>query len=205
MGIPLWLEKIIKNKKMPAVPAGEKKYFLLDQDGPLTNYEQGFAQAYKKKYPGAFFLPVEERRRWSLKDDYPEECWEKIHLVLHAPSFFLDLEPIPGSIEAIKTIMALGHQVFICTAPGRGFFNLEQKYFWVVKYFGEEFAYNRLVPALDKTVILGHKLVDDHPEVSKGARKPDWEHIIWDMPYNRHLPGKRLLNWQGNWREVLGV
>jgi len=32
--------------------------------------------------------------------------------------------------------------------------------------------------------------------------RPAWKHIIYDAPYNRHVPGQPRLSW-ANWRNVL--
>jgi len=55
----------------------------------------------------------------------------------------------------------------------------------------------------DKTLIIGDILIDDKPEI-KGISTPNWEHIIFDQPYNKNITNKKRINWD-NFKEVLGV
>jgi 5'-nucleotidase len=76
-----------------------------------------------------------------------------------------------------------------------------EKYAWVEQHLGAEFV-QRIVLTRDKTLVHGDVLIDDKPEIG-GLRKPDWRHLIYDQPWNRHVDGPRL-TW-ADWRERLAV
>lgn len=52
----------------------------------------------------------------------------------------------------------------------------------------------------DKTIVKGDILIDDKPEPI-GLEKPEWEHIIFDQPYNRYIKDKRRINCF-NWKSI---
>jgi 5'-nucleotidase len=64
---------------------------------------------------------------------------------------------------------------------------------------GSEFTKGVILPR-DKTLVRGDVLIDDKPTIG-GISTPQWRHVLFDQPYNRHLSGPRV-QWE-NWREVL--
>jgi 5'-nucleotidase len=107
--------------------------------------------------------------------------------------------PIAGAVEAVKQL-AEYYNVFICTSPHTDYENcVLEKYEWVDNHLGRGWV-RKIILTKDKTPIRGRYLIDDKPEI-KGILAPEWEQILYDQPYNRNIP-KRRLNWQ-NWREVL--
>lgn len=88
----------------------------------------------------------------------------------------------------------------ICTAPTTRYRNcVLEKHEWVEEHLGLEWV-GRMVLTRDKTLVRGAVLIDDRPDIS-GAMTPEWQHVVFDAPYNRHLPGPRM-TW-ATWREVL--
>jgi 5'-nucleotidase len=176
---------------------------LLDQDDVLADFEGHFREKWKEFYPQEMVVPKESRTGFDLEYDYPEHLHQKIREVWRQKGFFADLKPVPGGIEAAHKILELGHDVRICTVP-LAFFDycLREKYEWVKKHMGFHFT-RRMILTKDKTLIRGNFLIDDKPEIN-GITIPEWEHIIFDRPYNRNQTGKRRLDWT-NWRKVLGI
>lgn len=175
---------------------------LVDQDGPLADFEGGFLRNWQKLFPKEFFIPLEERNIFYMREQYPSHLKEKVDSIYSSPGFFRNLEPTKGSIEAIKTLVALGYDVRICTSPLSRYENcVLEKFEWVEKHFGRAFT-KRIILTKDKTMVRGDLLIDDKPEIT-GVFNPTWEHIIFDYPYNQHIQKNRRLNW-GNWKEILG-
>lgn len=91
----------------------------------------------------------------------------------------------------------------ICTAPLSQYENcVLEKYRWVEKHLGRDFV-SKIILTRDKTLIRGDILIDDRPEIT-GIIEPAWEHIVFNLPYNKNVSGKRRIAWE-NWRSVLGV
>jgi 5'-nucleotidase len=103
-------------------------------------------------------------------------------------------------VEGVHALLALGHDVRICTSPLTQYQNcVAEKYEWVERHLGLDFV-SRIVVTKDKTLVHADVLVDDKPLV-EGVRTPSWKHVLFDQPYNRGVHGERM-TW-ANWRHVL--
>lgn len=176
---------------------------LIDQDGVLADFEQGIIDEWRRRYPSEPFVPISERKNFYAQLDYEEEKRYRIDEIMSACGFFLNLNPVPGGIEAVKEILGIGHDVRICTAPISNFENcVREKYLWVEKFFGREFT-RRIIISKDKTFVRGNFLIDDRPSI-ENSHLAEWEHVLFDAPYNLQVSNKRRMTWK-NWKEVLGL
>ncbi len=175
---------------------------LVDQDGPLADLEQGFLDAWRKQYPNEFYVPLDQRTTFYIEDMYPKRLQKKARRILTTRGFFLNLKPHMEGIAAIKELVAMGHEVYICTIPMKGNDQCAlEKTLWIKKHIGKDFLH-RVIFTSDKTLIHGAILLDDRPEMT-GIKQPCWEHVIFDMPYNRHITHRRrVVAWQ-NWRDLI--
>jgi len=169
---------------------------LLDQDGVLADFERGFVDAWRTRFPERRWVAVEDRRTFYVRDDYPAELRADVESIYHSAGFYRSLPVIPGAVAAVEELQSLGHDVRICSAPLTAYRHcVAEKFEWVEKHFGAEFV-DRLVLTKDKTLVRGDVLVDDRPAVL-GALNPTWRHVVFDQPYNRDALGARL-DWN-NW------
>lgn len=77
--------------------------------------------------------------------------------------FFYDLQPIPGALEAFRTL-SLHYDVWILTRPStKNLHCYTEKALWVKKYLGET-ALNKLILCTDKSLLKGDFLIDDTPQ-----------------------------------------
>ena len=76
------------------------------------------------------------------------------------PRMFLDLEPIEGSIEAVKRLWEHYDVLFLSTPCWMVPESFMDKRHWIQKYFGEA-AKDRLILSQRKELNLGDYLVDD--------------------------------------------
>lgn len=174
---------------------------LVDMDGVIADFEEGFLQNWRINHPDKFFVPVEERNTFKITDQYPAEMKGAVHQIYCAPDFFLKIRPIPGSLEALLEMKRKGIEVYICTSPLQEYKNcVAEKYEWVDQHLGRDWT-NRVILTRDKTLIRADILIDDKPKID-GSELPGWEHVIYDQPYNRAETSKKRLNWQ-NWKQVL--
>ena len=174
---------------------------LVDMDGVLCDFHKKFLENWRKKYPNREYIELKDTTDFYITNEYPEEYKEDIKEIYNSPNFFSSLDPIEGGINAIKEMVKLGHEVFICTAPLDNYdYCVLEKMQWIEKHLGKEFV-KKMIISYDKTHVKGDILIDDMPEV-KGSNTPEWEHVIFDRPYNRNVNNKRKINWV-NWKEVL--
>lgn len=176
---------------------------LVDMDGVIVDFEKGFLEKWKKVHLDKPFIPLEERTVCKVKDQYAPELRQLVSGIYHAPGFFRELEPVPGSLEALTAMQELGIEVFICSSPLSEYRNcVLEKFEWVDQHLGKEWV-KKVVLTKDKTLVRADVLVDDNP-VIKGIDTPCWEHVLYDQPYNRTNTDKRRLTWK-TWRSVLAV
>lgn len=111
-----------------------KKTIYIDMDGVVANFKKGVIDG-QKEYPNVKY----QQSRYG---------------------FFLDLEPIVGSIETIKWLKE-HFNVYFLTRPS--IYNLNcysEKAYWIKKHFGFEWL-NYLIISCDKTLLIGDYLIDD--------------------------------------------
>jgi len=188
--IQSWQYKKPKNGKET-----REMIILIDQDGPLADFEGGFLREWKSKFPELPYIPLQNRRYFYIRDDYPSELRDKIEGIYFAPGFYRNLPLISGSVEVIKKLIELGNDVRICSSPSAYYQNcVLEKYQWVEQNLGLSFT-EKVIFTRDKTIIRGDILLDDKPEI-RGAHIPSWEHIVFAQPYNQRVPGKRRATWK---------
>lgn len=113
---------------------------FIDMDGVLADFDKAKLE-YQKKNP---FL------------EYPQAT----------PGFFYHLEPVPGSLEAVKYIESCGHEVLFLTAPStKNPHCWTEKADWIELHFGFDYL-SKLIITERKELLWapGRVLVDDYIE-----------------------------------------
>ncbi len=175
---------------------------LVDMDDVLADFEGGFLEKWKAQYPDKPYIALEDRKGFHLEKQYPEELQELVKSVYNTSGFCKSLKPKEWSLEAVLEMKQEGHDVFICTAPLSKYeCCILEKYEWTEKNLGVEWT-KKMILTRDKTLIRGDFLIDDNPEI-KGVAVPTWEHIFFDMPYNKDITSKRRLKSLKDWKSIL--
>ena len=173
---------------------------LVDMDGVIADFDQEFLQRWRKRHPSKFYIPLEERTAFFVKDEYPEELKPLVSEILLETTFFQEMVPVPGAKEALEEMQAKGWEVFICSSPLSTYGNcVLEKYKWLETFIGPSWV-KKLILTKDKTIIKADYLIDDKPEITGMEEYPSWEHILYDRPYNRGTNKKRV-TWE-NWKDV---
>jgi 5'-nucleotidase len=155
---------------------------LVDLDGTMVDFIKGWKKLWNQKHPDRPItndptVPELEIEYASIAKE------EEIMDIMHTPGFFLDLEPLPGAIEAFHQMAACGIELFICSTPTRANTSWSEKADWVEMNLGKEWV-KKLILTRDKTVVAGDYLIDDKP-IIEGICEPEWEHIIFNASYNQ--------------------
>ncbi len=178
---------------------------LVDQDGVLADFEQGFLDAFRARHPGAPFIALADRQGFHVREQYPPEWAEAIDTVIRTEGFYRDLLPIKYASTALEEMLEAGHDVFLCTSPLPGSrWCAPEKLAWVERHLGPAWV-SRTIITSDKTLV-GDRLqpcvlVDDKPTIT-GAASPPWTHVLFDAPHNQAEHGLRLSSWT-KWRDVI--
>ena len=174
---------------------------LVDMDGVLADFESEFLKRWRERHPDKYYIPLEERTTMYVKDQYPDELKPLVVEIVLEQGFFRDIVPVNGGREALFEMEKMGLEVFICTSPLAAYQNcVLEKFEWVDRELGPQWV-KRIVLTKDKTLVKGDYLIDDKPEIKGVESMPDWEHILYDCPYNMNV-SKRRLTWK-NWKDVL--
>ena len=175
---------------------------LIDMDGVVADLEKQFLRIWRARYPGSFFVPLEESTAFYIMDDYPEELKPLVDEIYWEPGFFKNMEIVPGAREALTEMQAMGFDVFLCSSPLRKYRHcVLEKYEWAEMNLGFDWT-QRMILTRDKTVVQGDLLIDDKPTITGVESNPAWEHVLYDRPYNRAILNKRRLVWD-TWKETL--
>jgi 5'(3')-deoxyribonucleotidase len=88
--------------------------------------------------------------------------------------FFLDLDPLEGAIDGMKTLQTK-YKVYILTRPSiKNIHCYSEKAEWIKKYLGEEML-ERMILCPDKSLVKGDYLIDD--DHRHGQTEFEGEHI----------------------------
>lgn len=178
------------------------KLILLDQDGVLADFEQGVRQLWLQTFQQPF--PMQQRRHFYLRQDIAPQFHQQLSQIYATKGFFAALPPLAGGIAAAKRLLAAGHDVRICTSPIQKYrYCVTEKFDWVGEHLGEDWV-NRIILAKDKTWVRGDILIDDKPQIT-GSLLPQWQHWIYDQPYNRNETHLHRVSWTQpeTWAELL--
>lgn len=164
---------------------------LVDIDNVIAGWTDAIVDGYVEAGGDAADIDFE---RWDL--GLTGEKNRRLRAVQAAPGFYAGLQPIDGAIEGLYLLRDLGATVKLCSTPdATNPTCASDKVDWVANHVGTAWVKD-LILTHDKTLVRGAVLIDDKPEVT-GAVVPEWEHIIFDQPYNRHVTGKRILTGWG--------
>lgn len=174
---------------------------LIDQDGVIANWGKHWDHVLNTHWPESRVPRHGQQRTFNLKAGLDAYDSDVVDMVMNHPNFYRDLEPIDGAAEALNRMVELGHEVSICTTPWiTNITCASDKLAWLETHIGAGWA-KRAIITSDKTRVRGDLLIDDKPEV-KGSHVPDWEHVLFDQPYNQGLPQRRITSW-ADWEHVL--
>lgn len=178
------------------------KTVLVDMDGVLAQWENGFVKILKRLHPHIRPVAYEDRRGFYVHKNYPVEHHDALLDVMNDPSLYADLEPIEGGVQAVNEMLDEGLDVALCSSPYLSNpTGASAKYDWAIKHLGERWG-DRTVLTRDKTRVRGDILIDDKSHVH-GQMTPTWKHVIFDASYNREVIDRPRLECWSQWREVV--
>lgn len=175
----------------------------VDMDGTIADWNAWFDKHVDEMYPEfAHLIPrKEDNKDFNMWAGQSEEVGAAITHIFNARSFYEDIPEIPGALDALREMKDKGHIVSLVTSPWWDNETcLEDKKNWVRRNLGYEWM-DSLIITRDKTMVVGDFLIDDKPEVH-GKRDPQWTHVLYDQPYNRHIDRPRLSDWT-TWENLL--
>lgn len=159
----------------------EKKVFLCDMDGILTNLHGALLDRYNNDFNEN--LKPSDIKHWELKKLFKKK--ENIWDYLNDSNFFGTLKPLPGAIAGLAQIHDAGALVVIATSPGRNPDAAGQKKRWMSKH-ADFINHRHMMIGPLKYLLKGDFFLDDSPEQQKDYRKawPDTTILTIKYPFD---------------------
>jgi 5'-nucleotidase len=181
---------------------GSKPVILVDQDGPLAQFEARFEALWRQRHPTHPFVEWDARRTWAIEEEYDEIYHNDIFTIMDEPGFFTELPIVPGAAVGINHLDAMfPGQVFICTSPMKSNPTCaSDKMGWIGHHLGQKWLKKTIITA-DKTVVNGDYLIDDKYNIT-GLMEPAWEHILFTTPINAHHTDRRRVD---SWMQIIDL
>ncbi|KAA8498271.1 putative 5'(3')-deoxyribonucleotidase [Porphyridium purpureum] len=183
-----------------------RRTVLIDMDNTLVDFDKEFTKRWLMLRPSDDPNVVLERKLFELEENFANDDDRRLaERIMGTSGFYIEFEPMPGAIQAVREMVRNGLNVVFCTAPHPLQYEscVKEKFAWVRKYFGEEYL-SRLIITRDKSIIKGAVLIDDKPKVTGACRSPDWKHVVFTRSYNVDAKEtKHRLNQWELWRDVL--
>lgn len=178
-------------------------HLLVDMDGVIADWNALFAERIREMYPHIDFPFLKENHSWDMSHGLDAEGKAAIKSIMALSGFYADLKPIPGAAEALNEMLDENYKVSICTSPfTENMTCASDKLMWLNRDIGKGWA-DRAIITYDKTAVRGDVLFDDRPDIT-GLYVPEWEHILFDAPYNKSInDGRRRMTDWSQWREFV--
>lgn len=175
---------------------------LVDLDDTIADWSGRFDKGLEGRFGAEGIRRSKDQTSFDLFTGHTAEQKRIIRDILREPSFYLELEPLPGAIEAVQAMAAEGHEVFIVTSPWVSNPTCaSDKLAWVEKHLGTDWG-RRAIITSDKTVVRGDILFDDKGHIS-GLDSPTWTQVLINQPHNADVFGKVRLGAWPLWREAI--
>lgn len=189
--VSIWFEK----------PKRTIRTILIDMDGVIANWGKHWDHILDTHWPEARVPRHAQQRTFNLKEGLDAYDCDVVDMVMNHAGFYRDLEPIEGAPEALNKMVDMGYVVRVCTSPWISNETCaSDKLAWLEKHIGAGWAARAIITS-DKTSVRGDLLIDDKPKI-KGEMTPEWEHILFDQPYNQGESQRRIKSW-AEWEHVL--
>lgn len=171
----------------------EKCILLIDMDGVVFDWVGGIYNRVKESDPELSdkLVPYENLTEFYIETVHPEEVQPAIVEAKTRKGLYNSLPPLQGAIEALKDIEENCSDfidAFICSSPVVVYedcMSHSEKVQSIKEHLGDYWV-KRLILTKDKTLVRGHFLIDDKPEIT-GAMNPTWNQIVYDQPWNRSV------------------
>lgn len=108
------------------------------------------------------------------------------------------LDPIAGAAQSIDDLASAGWRIRIITQRAHAEPGIPNGDICMatIKWLDDNgFVYHDLCFVGDKRDVAASLYIDDSPAVVEGLRDMSRVVVVYDRPYNRHLPGWRIRGW----------
>ena len=167
----------------------KKLVILIDMDGIAADLVGKTLRLYNAEHGTAFtHAHVTD---WNFDKCIPNG--KAMFRYFDTPGFFLDLQPLPGMVRALKGLKKAGHELHIASTPHVRGTCAQDKLAWVDEHIPFIGARNTIL-VRDKTMLKGDVLIDDKPETIEKYRLAWPTSILASIAYPYNNCVKHHLN-----------
>lgn len=161
----------------------------IDMDEVLADPLRKFIQLYHRDYGTPLDLQLDAGNE--IYHHVPEHIHHKWYDYIHEKGFFRDLEPIPGSIEAVRKLQE-HYEVYIVSAAMEFPNSLDDKYHWLKEHF--PFIGWKNIIFCGEKIVNTDIMIDDR---IKNFSDFKGRCLLFSSPHNLLVTGyERVDNWQ---------
>lgn len=145
---------------------------------------------------------VEDVKAWDLALAFPTLTHEQVYSAELDDTLWDNVRPMPGADEALRRMIADGHEIFIVTATY--YQTLKAKMDNVLFKYFPYITWDHVIITSRKSMIKGDILIDDGPH---NLASGDYKKILFTANHNRGFDEKsvgavRVNTWEEAYREV---
>ena len=173
---------------------------LIDMDDVLECLVNAWIPYLNKKY--STNVAVEDIKEWNMSKAFPTLSYEQVYSAEMDDDFWKDVKPMPGADEALRKLIADGHELFVVTATV--YETLRSKMENVLFKYFPYLDWSHVIITSHKYLINGDILIDDGPH---NLAKGNYHKILFEACHNRSfdessIGAVRVKNWEEAYEEV---
>ncbi len=166
---------------------------LVDMDDVLECLLEAMINCINRTY--GTVTTLNDIHEWDLMAAFPGLTKEQVYSPEFDPAFWKSVRPMPGADDALRRLLADGHEIYVVTASI--YQTLPEKMDDVLFHYFPYLDWNHVIITRNKQMIRGDVLVDDGPHNLSGG---DYFKILFEAPHNmefdEHTIGAvRVKNW----------
>lgn len=170
---------------------------LVDMDDVLEQLVIGWVEYINNKF--GTHASAELVRSWDMTQAFPGLTHEQVYSAVDDDALWDLVTPMPGAVEALHTLIELGHEVYIVTASQ--YTTLRAKMEKVLFRYFPFIDWEHVIITSNKHMICGDVLIDDGPHNLSGG---SYKKILFTANHNRSFDETSVGALRAdNWEEVL--
>lgn len=151
---------------------------LVDMDDVLERLLEAMLLYVNSRYGTR--TQLDDVKQWDLQKAFPTLTREQVYSPEQDPAFWRTVAPMPGADEALRSLIADGHEIYIVTATE--YETLREKMDDVLFRYFPYLTWHNVIITAHKQMIRGDILIDDGPHNFPGG---EYKGILFDAPHNR--------------------
>ena len=151
---------------------------LVDMDDTIEQLLEAWIRAVNLRY--GYSVTYDEIRSWDVSAAFPGLTREQVYAIPMEPGFWRSVDPIPGAAEALRHLMAAGHEVYIVTATE--FEVVPEKMNDLLFRYFPFLRRDQVIITCRKQMIRGDVLIDDGVH---NLENGSYHKILMTAPHNR--------------------